>query len=120
MSDASTPAFIAASADAQAVFRAKAAGTSVEPARAIDTLRDALRTKNVDRPVVYAALGSASALIDRDLKQYGAISRVPAAATKNLRNKMYVVQETLGLMVKDTGASARLFPNGNDKKLQGL
>jgi PiT family inorganic phosphate transporter len=117
MSDASTQTFIEASSAAQAVFRTKTDGTSVDAAKATGILRDALRTEDVDHPAVYAALGSASAEIDRDLKQYGALSRVPAAATKNLRNEMYVVQATLSLLVKDPAAATRAYPNGGDKRL---
>ena len=123
MPDSSTPAFISATADAQKVFAAKAGGAALDPVKANETLRVALRTHNVDQPEVYAALGSASAQVVNDLKQYGAIAHVPAAATKNLRNEMYVVQDTLSLMTKDADKAAALYPNGGDKALktyQGL
>ena len=118
MPDSSTPAFIQASNDAQAIFRAKAAGATLAPAEATSTLREALRTRKVDEPRVYAALGAASAQINQDLRQYGAISHVPAAATKNLRNEMYVVQDTLNLMTKDAKKAAAAYPGGGDKTLK--
>ena len=117
MPDSSTPAFIQASNDAQAVFRSKAGGATIEPAQAAATLREALRTKQVEDPAVYAALGAASVQINQDLKQYGAISHVPAAATKNLRNEMYIVQDTLSLLTKDAKKAATTYPGGGDKKL---
>ena len=118
MPDSSTPAFIQASTDAQKVFVAKAAGQTVDPTQANDLLRAALRTKKVDDPKVYAALATSSAQINQDLKQYGAIAHVPAAATKNLRNEMYVVQDTLSIMVKDKDKAAKAYPNGGDKALK--
>jgi PiT family inorganic phosphate transporter len=123
MPDSSTPAFMQASVEAQKVFAAKAAGQTVEPDKSIDVLRDALRVKKVDEPKVYAALNATSQEINADLKQYGAIRKVPAAATKNLRNEMYVVQDTLAAMSKDKDKAAAAYPNGGDKALktyQGL
>jgi PiT family inorganic phosphate transporter len=118
MPDSSTPAFMDASADAQKVFTVKAAGTTIDPAQAIPILRGALKSKKVEDPKVYAALAAASTVIDHDLKEYGAISHVPAAATKNLRNEMYVVQDTLSMMTKDAQKAAAAYPNGGDKALK--
>jgi PiT family inorganic phosphate transporter len=124
MPDSSTPAFIQATANAQKVFSGKAGGTApMTEQQANAVLRERLRTHDVDRPEVYAALDVASGQIVDDLKQYGAIRHVPAAATKNLRNEMYVVQDTLSLMTKDAQKAAAVYPNGGDKALktyQGL
>ncbi|HEY0270281.1 MAG TPA: inorganic phosphate transporter [Sphingomonas sp.] len=118
MPDSSTPAFIQATSDAQKVFTAKAGGTVLDPVKAGETLRVALRTHNVDQPEVYAALAATSGQIVSDLRQYGAIAHVPAAATKNLRNEMYVVQDSLSLLTKDSAKAAALYPNGGDKALK--
>jgi inorganic phosphate transporter, PiT family len=117
MPDSSTPAFIQATDAAQKVFHEKAAGTVLSAAEADQVLQEALRTHNAENPKVYAALETASAQIERDLKQYGAISHVPAAATKNLRNEMYVVHDTVGLLTKDAEKAKTLYPNGGDKAL---
>jgi PiT family inorganic phosphate transporter len=118
MPDSSTPAFIQSTMAAQAVFTSKAGGTTLDAAAANETLSEGLRTHNVEQPKVYAALATASGGIVDDLKQYGAISHVPAAATKNLRNEMYVVQATVALMTKDSAKAAALYPNGGDKTLK--
>ncbi|HWI86702.1 MAG TPA: inorganic phosphate transporter [Sphingomonas sp.] len=119
MPDSSTPAFVAATTDAQKVFTAKANGTTLDPVKAAAVLRDGLRTHDVDRPEIYAALNTASREIASDLKQYGAIAHVPAAATKNLRNEMYIVQDTLNLLTKDKAKAAAVYPGGGDKALKG-
>ena len=118
MPDSSTPAFIQTSTEAQKVFVAKASDIKLDPAKAAATLAEALRTHAVDKPEVYAALNTMSGQIVSDLKQYGAIAHVPAAATKNLRNEMYLVQDTLGRMTKDPVKAASAYPNGGDKTLK--
>jgi PiT family inorganic phosphate transporter len=105
MPDSSTPAFIQTTTAAQAVFRTREAGTNVAPAAARGVLEQALRTKKVDTPQVYAALDVDSGDIAQQLRNYGSISHVPAAATKNLRNEMYVVSDTLRLLTKDKAAA---------------
>jgi PiT family inorganic phosphate transporter len=96
MPDSSTPAFVQAAAAAQTVFQSKAGNVSVDPGSARETLKAALRTHEADKPAVYAALNAAATDISKELKDYGSIRHVPAAATKNLRNEMYVVYDTLG------------------------
>jgi PiT family inorganic phosphate transporter len=118
MPDSSTPAFIEASAAAQTVFRAKSGGASPDVKAAGETLRDALRKHDADKPQVYAALDSVSTDIVAELKNYGSIKHVPAAATKNLRNEMYVVYDTLRLLTKDEGKAKAAYPGGGDKKLK--
>ena len=118
MPESSTPAFIQSAAAAQSVFREKAAGATVEPDKARDTLQQALRTHQTDKPQVYAALDSVTGQISADLTSYGSIRHVPAAQTKSLRNEMYVVYDTLRLMTKDGEKAKADYPNGGDKKLK--
>ncbi len=118
MPDSSTPAFLAASTGAQAVFAGKSAGQQIALPEAGTILHEALRTHKVEEPQVYAALATSAKEIDAELHQYGAIAHVPAAATKNLRNQMYVVQDTLALMTKDATKAAATYPDGGDKKLK--
>jgi inorganic phosphate transporter, PiT family len=42
--------------------------------------------------------------IDRQVKQYGSLRKIPAAAVGNTRNDMYLVSEALRMLVKDKGA----------------
>jgi len=118
MPDGSTPKFVQAAAAAQTVFHTKSGGITIAPDQANETLREALRSKKTDDPKVFAALDATSSQITADLKNYGSIKHVPAAATKNLRNEMYVVYDTLRLMTKDEDKAKAAFPNGADKTLK--
>ncbi len=116
--DSATPAFIQAAAAARTVFREKAGGARLDPAAADATLRQALRAHRPDSPRVYAALDTVAGEISADLKQYGSISHVPAAQTRNVRNEMYLVYDTLRLLTKDGEAARARFPGGGDATLK--
>ncbi|WP_116090022.1 inorganic phosphate transporter [Sphingomonas crusticola] len=119
MPDSSTPAFIQAVSDAHTVFVGHAAGApAVTPQAASQVLTTALKTHQAEKPEVYAALDQVSGDITQELKNYGAIAHVPAAATRNLRNQMYLVYDTLRLLTKDKEKAKNDFPNGGDKKLK--
>ena len=120
MPDSSTPAFIQAVGDAGKVFHAHATGAAraASPQAASETLTKALRTHEADKPEVFAALDVVSTEISSQLKGYGSIRHVPAAATRNLRNQMYLVYDTLRLLTKDADKAKTTFPNGDDKKLK--
>ncbi|WP_419827483.1 inorganic phosphate transporter [Sphingomonas sp.] len=118
MPDSSTPAFIQSATKAQGVLAAKAGGATVDPAKAEETLRQALRTHQADKPEVYAALAATATEISTELKNYGSIRHVPAARVKNLRNQMYVEYDTLRLLTKDAEKAKADFPNGGDKVLK--
>jgi PiT family inorganic phosphate transporter len=101
MPDAQTPAFVAAAHGAQTVLASHAAGApmvTVDQARA--TIGDALRTRAVDKPEVYEALSVVSGDIAQQVSQYHSIKLVPAAATPNMRNDMYLVGDGLRLLSK--------------------
>ena len=123
MPDSSTPAFVQAATQAQAVFHASAHGLRADPAHARQTLQLALGTHAPDTPAVYAALESVAGEISTDLRSYGSIRDVPAAQTKNLRNEMYLVFDALRLLTKDEAAAKARYPgNGYDqlKTYEGL
>jgi PiT family inorganic phosphate transporter len=123
MPDSSTPAFVQAVDAAHTVFVSHSQGATVAPQDASKVLTQVLRTHVSDKPEVYAALDLVSTDIKQKLQNYGAIAHVPAAATSNLRNEMYMVYGTLGLMTKDAEKAKNIYPNGDDKKLktyQGL
>lgn len=61
---------------------------------------DALRTKELNRPEVYGALALLSADIAQSVQSYGAIKHIPAEATPNMRNDMYLVADAIRLLPK--------------------
>jgi len=100
-----TPAFIASAASAGQVFQAHAGSAALPPpAQARTIVGDALRDRTLNRPEVFAGLAVLSGEIIDSLKNYGTISHVPAAATPNLRNEMYLAGEAIRLLPK-SGAS---------------
>jgi PiT family inorganic phosphate transporter len=105
MPDDETPAFVQTTQAAQAVFSAHAAGqVAASSAAARGTVGAALRDKTLNRPDVFAALAKLSGEIARNVRDYGSIAHVPAAATTNLRNEMYLTNEAVRLL-PEQGAS---------------
>jgi inorganic phosphate transporter, PiT family len=99
MPDSSTPAFLEATEKAQAIFNAHAEGApQTNPENARKRLGSALKTRVVNNPDVYAALASLSGEIANSVKKYGSLRRVPAAATPNMRNDMYLVSDAIRLL----------------------
>jgi len=96
-----SPAFIQSTVAAQAVF-SKHAGSAppVAIADARHVVGDALRDKTLNRPGVFAALAVISGDIAKNVKNYGSLSHVPAAATPNLRNDMYLTGDAIRLLPK--------------------
>lgn len=110
MPESAMPAFIQSANQAGAAFQAHsggAAGGTVEAARA--SLTDALRERKASSPQVYAALNTLSRDVSQRIQGYGTLQKVPAAATPNLRNDMYLVLDTIKLAVKDKDAAAKTF-----------
>ena len=101
MPDSATPAFIASAAAAGQVFQTHA-GTAATPSPndARKIVGDALRDKALNRPEIFASLSVLSGDIVKNLKSYGAIRHVPAAATPNLRNEMYLAGDAIRLLPK--------------------
>jgi inorganic phosphate transporter, PiT family len=99
MADDTTPAFVQASTAASQVFSARAAGTPVPDADAARrTVTEALKTKALNTPPVYAALSALSNDIAESVKSYGAIRTVPAAQTQNLRSDMYLASDAVRVL----------------------
>ncbi|MCJ2033400.1 inorganic phosphate transporter [Methylobacterium sp. J-068] len=105
MADDTTPAFIQMSQSASAVFAARAGGSAQpDAASARKQVSEALRSKDLNQPALYAALASLATDIAANVKNYGAIKQVPAAQTSNLRNDMYLASDAIRLLPKN-GAS---------------
>lgn len=63
----------------------------------LDTANAVLRSKALNQPAIYAPLAALSADIAANVENYGAIKRVPAAQTPNLRNDMYLASDAIRL-----------------------
>jgi PiT family inorganic phosphate transporter len=117
MPESGTPAFVETSTQAQSVFQAHA-GSAATPdvAAAKKTVGDALKSKEVNTPDVYAALGVLAGDIANEVKNYGAIKAVPAAATSNVRNEMYMAGDAIRIM----GKTPKGFDEAETKKLSAF
>jgi PiT family inorganic phosphate transporter len=101
-----TPAFIATSAAAVHVFTAHAGQQPIptDAGVARDTIEAAINAKQLNRPQVFAALSTLAGTISAQVEDYGALSKVPAAATTNIRNDMYLTDSAITALGKDSGA----------------
>jgi PiT family inorganic phosphate transporter len=119
MPDNATPAFISAAASAGKVFSAHAGSIAVPTVDAArKTVGDALSKKTLNRPEVFASLSVLSDDIVKNLKNYGAISHVPAAVTPNLRNEMYLAYDAIRLLPK-SGATLSAPETASLKSFSG-
>jgi PiT family inorganic phosphate transporter len=101
MTDAETPAFVQSSLAAQHVFTTHANGLPpMAPDAARKTVGDALRSKQINKPEVFAGLGVLSGEIAKNVKNYGAVARIPATVTPNVRNDMYLTSDAIRLLPK--------------------
>ncbi len=102
--ESETPAFVQTSQQAATIFHAHAAGApATDPGHARGIVDAALKTRQLDQPGVYAALASVSNDIATQIRDYGAISHVPAEAVSNVRNDMYLTAEAVRLLPKAGG-----------------
>ena len=108
MPDSASHAFISAAQSASQVFATHAGNV---PLPSLDKARDvvgtALREKKLNDPQVFAGLSALSANIATNVKNYGALSHIPAAATPNLRNDMYLSGDAVRLL---PGEGAKYSP----------
>ncbi|MCJ2012258.1 inorganic phosphate transporter [Methylobacterium sp. J-076] len=111
-----TPAFVQTSQAASGVFGARAADAAKPaPAEARKVVSDALKAKDLDRPAVYGALAALSNDIAHAVQGYGSIRQVPAAATSNVRNDMYLAADAIRLLPK----SGATFSEAETRTLKG-
>ncbi len=101
MNDHDTPAFVASATSAQSAFTAHAGSVTVtDVGQARTIVGQALRTRQLSTPQVFASLATLSGEIATEVKGFGSISHVPAAATPNLRNDMYLCDDAVRLLTK--------------------
>ena len=101
MPDNATPAFLKTSAAASQAFQSHAQGQSPPPINAArKTVDGALSNGGLDKPATYAALSVLSQDIGSQVKSAGAVRKVPAAQTQNVRNEMYMTAQAITQMGK--------------------
>jgi PiT family inorganic phosphate transporter len=101
MPENTTPGFVQTAQRAQEIFASHASGrTSVSAEEARKVVGEGLRAKDLNRPEVYGALAVLSRDIATQVKDYGAIKHVPAEATPNMRNDMYLAADAIRLLPK--------------------
>ncbi|MBY8827683.1 inorganic phosphate transporter [Hephaestia mangrovi] len=105
MPESATPAFVQSTNRAAAIFEAHG-GTPMPVNQARTVLSGALQDKKANNPAVYGAIDTVSRDIAARISGYGALSKVPAAVTPNLRNDMYLVLDTSRMVsgAKEAGA----------------
>ena len=118
MPDSTTPMFLQATQAGQTVLQAHAAAAPppADSAAARSTVSDALKRKDVNKPAVYAALAVLTNDISQQVKNYGAIKAIPAGATQNVRNDMYLASDAVRVM----GAKPPGFSEEEQKTLGSL
>ena len=114
MPESATPAFVSSVNAAGAAFAAHAAPATapvdLDASRAV--LTGALQTRHADTPQVYGAVTSLSRDVAERIAGYGSLDKVPAAATPNLRNDMYLLLDSARLATKDKEKAAKTFSEG--------
>ncbi|MBP2275703.1 MULTISPECIES: inorganic phosphate transporter [Sphingomonas] len=106
MPQSETPAFVASVTAAGQAFAAHASGTApVALGDARATLTQALQSHRSDR-TVFSAISVLSGNIAQRIGGYGSLDKVPAAATPNLRNDMYLLLDSARLAMADKGIKA--------------
>ena len=108
MPAAETASFVQTANQAGRIFSAHGNGANVLAGDARGVLANALQSREADDPKVYFALGQVSRELATSVAEYGSLAKVPAAATRNLRNDMYLVLDTSRLLTKRDDAG-KLF-----------
>ncbi len=115
--DAAMPGFVQATHEAQGVFQAHAGGAAPADAqKARDTVGEALKTKQVDTPEVSAALATLTGDIARQVQANGTLKAIPAAATQNVRNDMFLTSDAIRTM----GAKPQGYSDEDMGRLKAL
>ncbi len=101
MAESATPHFVQISEQARTVFWNRADQSPLPSAAEARTqITAALGKKDLDRPETYAALAALADDVATKVKEYGAIRHVPAAATPNLRNDMFLASDAIHSLKK--------------------
>ncbi|WP_353205355.1 inorganic phosphate transporter, partial [Sphingomonas sp.] len=111
MPESATPAFVSSVTTAAGAFAAHAAPAvaPVDLAGSRAVLTRALQTRKADTPEVFGAADALSRDVAQRIGGYGSLDKVPAAATPNLRNDMYLLLDSARLATKDKDKAAKTF-----------
>jgi PiT family inorganic phosphate transporter len=110
-----TAAFVASAAAAQAVLDRQAGAMPMDPSAARVILTSAARDRRLDGAKTFASMATISRDVTRRIQTYGSLREVPAAATPNLRNDMYLVLDASKLVSTDAGMQGRMSVADMDK-----
>jgi PiT family inorganic phosphate transporter len=121
MPDAATPAFLQATAAAQKTLGAHDGLHPQTPPMPVDaarkTLSNALNTHKVEGPAVTQAIMSMAGDISGRVQSYGSVRNTPAAATPNMRNDMYMVDEAVSKLTDDAKKAQQSYGETGVKAL---
>ncbi|MES2443725.1 MAG: inorganic phosphate transporter [Pseudomonadota bacterium] len=95
-----TPAFVQTANVATSVFDARGGAVDMPVEQARGLLTVSLQQHRIDTPQTYAALESLSRDLSARVAGYGSLKAVPAEATHNVRNDMYLVLDSTRLITK--------------------
>jgi PiT family inorganic phosphate transporter len=98
--DSHLPTFLAATQQVQEVFDSRSGNLTVPVAPARTEVTDALKLRKFDNRMTYASLASLAGDIGAQVKSYGSLNKVPAAAVQNIRNEMFMVSEAIRVLEK--------------------
>lgn len=111
MPASASAAFMETARTGVAPFSSRAGAADPNTDHARTTLIAALQQRKADDARVYGAIATLSGDISQRIQGYGTISNIPAAATANLRNDMYLVLDTSKLITKAKDAGTRFRPD---------
>ncbi len=112
-----TPAFVQSANAATAAFDARG-GPDLTSDQARGVLTAALQQRQANSPAVYGALETLSRDLSGRVAGYGSLGAVPAEATHNVRNDMYLVLDASRIALKAPARRRpvqrrRAFPRSN-------
>ncbi len=110
MPESATPVFIQSAERAATVFAARGGSAPLPPENARAILTRSLQTRAVGTPEAQAAIATISRDVADRVSGYGALAKVPAAATRNLRADMYLVLDSTRLALKEKATAAQFSP----------
>ena len=105
MADSATPAFVHSATLAERALVLQAGPPPAAPIGDVRVvLKDALQKRDVRTPAAYAAMGTMAHQLSERVAAYGSIAAVPAGATANMRNDMYLELDAIRMATKDKDA----------------
>jgi PiT family inorganic phosphate transporter len=110
MPESAMPAFVQNATQAAGAFKAHSNGVALNVDASRTTLASALKARKANSPQVFGAIDTLSRDVSQRIQSYGTLQKVPAAATPNLRNDMYLALDTIKLVLKDKDAAKTFSP----------